>query len=439
MQKIEELKAQVVAESLAKKEQDVQLQNLKADAEKREELITAIDTSMQCQICMDTLHRPYSLSPCGHVLCLNCLQEWFRKAPPAADDSDMDPNEQDDPHYILTRSKSCPCCRAVVTRRPVPIFVVKAITTALAKYKSGPGAGSGRRSPSPDQEDPWRGLFRPSSGEEEEEEEEEDGDVDDIDISSDDEYGDVIGWGLHGGFQTRDIHIAHRLALSQQSYMLRYEGGDDSGSGSATGSASGSEDGIGIDDEDGAENGSLGSIDSDDEVDISAQDVYGVYVPAEWEPPSVTVAEEYVSRNEGVASSTLRLLRRGCTLDMIRLFGMAYTHSRGLVAHLWSLDELWPDELWSFPTNTVPRNHRVFLGWNVKLGEADYSGERYMRWVLTDLKENPTRWTWVERTNTAGESVRGAYDVTRLVRLQDVEDYDTTDTEVWLDANDSYH
>ncbi|KAF5383547.1 hypothetical protein D9615_003742 [Tricholomella constricta] len=428
--KLEELKAQLLAETLAKNEQEKQVQALKAKVEKKEELITTIDLSLQCQICMDLLYRPYALSPCGHILCMHCLQEWFRKAPPSADDSDMDPNEQDDPHYILTRTKSCPCCRAVVTRRPVPVFVVKAVVTALAKYKMGAGGTAGvpsRRSPSPDQEDPWRGLFE-SSGDEGDE----DGDEDEGDLGSSDEdevYEDAIEWamqGLHGGLHGE---LAHRLAINRRRYMLRYDDDDDS----VSASGSGSEEDVDEDeDEDDGEEG--------DSLDEDGSDVYeNVFVPAQWEPPRVTVdPEDYVFRNEGMASSTLRLLRRGCTLDMIRIFGMAYTHSRGLVAHLPSLDELWP-----FPDdatlNTVPRNHRVFLGWNVKLGEADYSGERYMRGVLTDLKENPARWTWSERTSVSAMPVRGAYDVKRLVRMEDVEDFDTTDTEVWLDANDPYH
>ncbi|KAF8074702.1 hypothetical protein FPV67DRAFT_593446 [Lyophyllum atratum] len=407
--KIEELKAQVNAGTLARKEQETQVQTLRAKVEKKEELITTIEHSLQCQICMDLLNRPYALSPCGHILCLHCLREWFRKAPPSADDSDI----EDDPHYILNRSKSCPCCRAVVIRRPVPVFVVKSVATAISNYKAGTGA-RGRRSPSPDGNDPWKGLF-PSSDDDEEA---------DLDSSGDDEvYEDALGWamqGLHAGLRGE---LGHQIAMNRR-YMLRYD--DDSASGS------GSDDDEVDDDED----------DEDDDVDGGSldgegSDTYeGIYVAAQWEPPRATVdPEDYVFRNEGVAASTLQILRRGCTIDMIRIFGIGYSHSRGLVAHLHSLEEIWPYPDNGLDGGTMPRNNRVFLGWNVQLDEADISGEAYMQDVLNDMKENPARWTWTQRAI----SRRPAFDVKRLMRVEDVEDYDTTDTEVWLDANDPYH
>ncbi|GLB43372.1 putative RING-type zinc-finger [Lyophyllum shimeji] len=419
--KIEELKAQVLAETLAKKEQEQQVLTLKAKVEKKEELITTIENSLQCQICMDLLHQPYALSPCGHILCLLCLQEWFRKAPPSANDSDIDDDERD--AYILTRSKSCPCCRAVVTRRPVPVFLVKAVATALFKYKAGTGEGHARRSPSPDGNDPWKGLF-PASDEEDE------GDSDSSE-EDDDEYEDALGWAMHG-LEAGLVRgaLAHRL-MTDRRYVLRYDEDDyssiDSG-GDDDGGVYRREDDDDDDDDEDDEEGPYSE--DEDGYDIDEN----VYVPAQWEPPSVTVdPEDYVFRNEGVAASTLRMLRRGCTLDMIRIFSITYSHNRGLVAHLHSLDEIWPYPDNGLPGGTMPRNNRVFLGWNIKLDPADHSGEAYMQEILSELKENPARWTWAERSN-----VRGAYDVKRLVRMEEVEDYDTTDTEVWLDAHDPY-
>lgn len=97
----------------------------------------------------------HSLSPCGHILCVICLQEWFRKAP-AVDDEMYDDS---DPDYLLRRRKTCPCCRTNVRHRPIPVFMIKAIVAAIAKVK-GPLTGTpiGRDQASNDS-DPWEGLF----------------------------------------------------------------------------------------------------------------------------------------------------------------------------------------------------------------------------------------------------------------------------------------
>lgn len=94
----------------------------------------------------------YSLSPCGHVLCLGCLQNWFRSAP--AGDDDM---SDDDPDAILYRKKTCPVCRTTVLSRPIPVFLIKSIAVALEKVR-GNETSSPRSSP-PLEGDPWAGIF----------------------------------------------------------------------------------------------------------------------------------------------------------------------------------------------------------------------------------------------------------------------------------------
>lgn len=162
-----------------------------------------------------------------------------------------------------------------------------------------------------------------------------------------------------------------------------------------------------------------------------SEEYENVYIPARWEPPSVVVDPEmYVFRNQVVEASILRILRRGCTVDMIRLFEITYSHDQGLVAHLPSL---YDDLSWLSHTDIgLIRSNRVFLGWNVYLDREDYTGELYMRCLLNDIRANPETWLWTESAYSPA-----AFDVKLLVRIEEVDDYDTTDTEDWL-ARDLY-
>ncbi|KAG6841452.1 hypothetical protein C0991_010877 [Blastosporella zonata] len=376
----------------------------KKQAKKQAKLITTIESSLQCQICMDIIHRPYALSPCGHILCLLCLQEWFRKAPSGAHDDHMNPNEfEDDRNFILNRSKSCPCCRAVITRRPIPIFLVKAIATAFSNHKAAAAAPiASERSPTPTDDDPWKGFFYASDDDAD--------DADDgFDEESDDEvYEDAIGWAMQG------------LQLGIRGELLRAFEED-------VESESGSEFEVGgVDLEDMDEDEPDGDADSANS--YGSDEDESVYVAARWEPPSVVVDPEMYAFNQGMAASILPMLRRGCTFEMIRLFEITYSHSRGLVANLPSLEEDFVDLI----QMVVARNNRIFLGWNVHLDGEDYTGEVYMHRVMREMRENPEQWMWTERTR-----YRGAFDVKLMVRIEDVEDYDTTDTEDWL-ASDPY-
>ncbi|KAG6907140.1 hypothetical protein DXG01_010359 [Tephrocybe rancida] len=329
------------------------------------------------------------------------------KAPPSAEDDDIDPDElADDPNYILTRSKSCPCCRAVVKRRPIPAFLVKSIAGALSKHKAAAEAGHSARvrSPSPTSDDPWKGLFYSSD----------DDAGDGFESSDEDEvYEDAIGWAMQG------LQMGFRGEMGHPLLRAFQEDID-----SESGSEFEVEEVLGVEEDDAdIDRDSVNSYGSEEE------EFETVYVPARWEPPSVVVDPEmYVFRNQGVAASILRMLRRGCTVDMIRLFEITYSHDRGLVAHLASLDEDFAE----LSHIVVARNNRVYLGWNVHPEGEDYTGELYMRRVLTDMTENPQQWLWTERAHFPG-----AYDVKLMVRVEDVEHYDTSDTEDWL-ADDSY-
>lgn len=370
---------------------------------------------------MDLLHRPHAcvlsrshsptpinisnrLSPCGHILCLNCLQEWFRKAPPSAEDNDIDPDDLEHPsYYILTRPKSCPCCRAVVKRRPVPVFLVKSVLTVLTNSRhpemNSPGGTSRRdRSPSPG-EDPWMGLFRLTDDEREGDGANDDAEESDSDLEL---RGDAVRWALD------DLRVGF---MNRGPFGFGYDSSSPSGSDFE-------------EEDDGDED------DEDDDPD--EDDMDGPYVPQRWEPPSVTIDPiDY----EGCFDyeeepGMLNLLRRGCTYEMIQTYRMEYTHAQGLVARLRSLDELHVDADDYYSDEEC---HSVFLGWNIKLDEADAGGKMYMQVVLNDMKENQRGWRFVERV--VGE---GVFDVRKLVKIEEVEEYDTTDTEVWLDASHHY-
>ncbi|KAI6044439.1 hypothetical protein EDC04DRAFT_2642615 [Pisolithus marmoratus] len=192
-----ELKQQEHTANQKLKDTESQVQKLQSKSKKAEEFMTTVENNVQCQICMELLLKPYALSPCGHVLCVTCLQEWFRKAPMGDDDMD----DIDSITYILHRRKTCPCCRTTVLHRPIPIFAVKSIATALAKAK---GASPTAASPNRDvasELDPWEGIFPPHGQEgcreadEEDEDDDNDEDYEEDDDRSSDWYEDVFSYG----------------------------------------------------------------------------------------------------------------------------------------------------------------------------------------------------------------------------------------------------
>ncbi|KAG7444456.1 uncharacterized protein BT62DRAFT_244773 [Guyanagaster necrorhizus] len=280
---------------------------LKTKSQQKDEILNAIETSLQCQICMELLFKPYALSPCGHILCLSCLQEWFRKAPPSAEDMEID-EDINDPEFIIHRQKSCPCCRAVIFDRPVPVFLVKSVTSMLIKAK-----GPGHTAASPlwrtdgtslaVSDDVWKGIFPDDAYEEEEEEE----------YDYDDE---VVRW-----------------------FTAPYDDSDEYES-------------YGSDEDE-----SMGEL--EDDTDNTP------YVPAIWEPPTVY----YRARTRHSLEFT-HMMRRGCTREMIHTYGMTYTHEEGLVAHVYTLDP--DAEVIPYRADDTQNIIRIFLGWNVVLEPRDH-------------------------------------------------------------------
>jgi len=136
------------------KEQLSQMDALKTKSKVSDELASNIEGSLQCQICIDTLTKPFALYPCGHVLCQGCLQDWFRNAPVPPDEMEMD-----EPLPLIFRKKTCPFCRTVIRSRPIPLFVLKNLLSILATARPKNATDLSRPSSPPDLEDPWAEIF----------------------------------------------------------------------------------------------------------------------------------------------------------------------------------------------------------------------------------------------------------------------------------------
>lgn len=187
-------------------------------------------------------------------------------------------DDADNPDYLLHRHKTCPCCRTHVRHRPIPVFVIKSIATALCKVK---GTTPTPPSPTTVDSDPWVGLFPPYSEDDDYEESVED-------EESDEEHDDES--------ESQDEN----------------------------------------EDEDEYDNDDRSS-DWYDEVfsygtDSDEEPYEGDYVYPRWEPPTVVVDEsDYLL--DDLDESDLNVLRRGATLRMLQEFDMRYSRDDGLIAH----------------------------------------------------------------------------------------------------------
>ncbi|KAL4072213.1 hypothetical protein V8B97DRAFT_1866846 [Scleroderma yunnanense] len=115
-------------------------------------LLTQVQQAITCQICLELMHKPFALSPCGHLACYDCLVQWF-KAPPA-DNRPAGP--------VIMRQKTCPHCRGVVRERPIEVWGVKGIVQSVAKSNLVPSHLSAPTNPPEPQNantDPWSGIF----------------------------------------------------------------------------------------------------------------------------------------------------------------------------------------------------------------------------------------------------------------------------------------
>ena len=134
----------------------------------------------------------------------------------------------------------------------------------------------------------------------------------------------------------------------------------------------------------------------------------GEYVSPQWEPPSVDI-DPTDFELEDLENDDLNVLRRGATIEMLDLYQMTYTHTDGLVAYV-------DDE-------------QLYLGWNIRLSVDDETGEEFMDYLFKDMLDHPERWDITE----GGEGGRVCR---RLVPEDEVENYQTTDSEAWIGNDD---
>lgn len=356
------------------------------------------------------------LAPCGHVLCLSCLQEWFKTSPGVDDDDD---DEDDDvPSHVLYRKKTCPCCRTVVKHRPCPAFMVKDIistfsqasgTSSLALTSEVAGDSA--------EDDPWKGIFLSSDDERTLE--------DDL---SDDDDDDVYGIGALSWLTNEGLHSSN---LPFPRFVRGYDSDSD-------------ESGLFSDERDLDDDAD--EDDDDDAVSVSeSEHAFGLglpfeYVEPRWEPPSVDIApDEY--RLDPSDRSSWSLLRRGCSWEMIQNFNIRYTHRQGIVVTLRSIDQLYVSDDSDDDSDDEQRArmrdslHHVYLGWNIVLDDDDEDGETYMHKMLVDIRTHPEAWKLSPRYDD-----QGSMDVKRLVPVRigagGVEEYFSSDSEAWLESED---
>ncbi|KAJ7881196.1 hypothetical protein B0H13DRAFT_1630113 [Mycena leptocephala] len=369
---IEELRAQMASETQARDAQEKLFAAASSKSRKNEELLQTIESALQCQICIELVSKPNVLAPCGHVFCLECLQQWFRSAPGTDSDDEMDLEDRE--QYTLHRQKSCPCCRARVLRRPTPVFVVKNVVTALRNAATLPVAAAQGE----EDADPWKGLFLPDY------ETSEDGDVDVYDSSEDD------GAEFFDHYSDQDLDDLDDA-----------ESEDD-----GTGSESDDEEEVVAEEE-------------EEEEDEETSDTDATYTFARWEPP------RHVVESEVVSNSKWKMQRRGCTPQLIMLFNMRYTHEDGLIAHISSFDATEYD--------VTPGYNRLFLGWNIDLESSDVEGEAekmYIARQLRDIRRHPERWTLSDRYGLGIDARRLA------PVEEDAEIYDTSDSEAYSNGEE---
>jgi hypothetical protein len=132
------------------------------------------------------MHKPYALAPCGHTTCYDCLVRWFtapQNLQQQLNANAADPNQYTVEHILnsaparngafIRRRKNCPVCRAVVGDRPIEMWGIKSMVSALVRSKlvdlpalaaepdpPPPAAGGAAANNNRDNNDPWRNLFR---------------------------------------------------------------------------------------------------------------------------------------------------------------------------------------------------------------------------------------------------------------------------------------
>ncbi|KAG5636877.1 hypothetical protein H0H81_006538 [Sphagnurus paluster] len=120
--------------------------------------------ALTCQICLDLLHKPFALAPCGHVVCHGCLVQWFTAPDPTHPLQEALPGAPG-AHSHVRKKKKCPICRTQITERPVEVYGVKSmvagiVRSGLVELPAPPPDPSSSDGPEGSAPDPWQNIFR---------------------------------------------------------------------------------------------------------------------------------------------------------------------------------------------------------------------------------------------------------------------------------------
>ncbi|KAG8823296.1 hypothetical protein FRC17_009357 [Serendipita sp. 399] len=243
----------------------------------------------QCQICLDILKQPWTLSPCGHVACLSCLYGWFTT-----------PGPDEDPEYPVDarrQPKTCPQCRTRIRIAPSPSFVLKNMIEELQM------AGLLERPVSafnsvPSGENPWSNVFAEACA---------------CEYVSDGSEGYSHD---EGGDEEEDAGHLHE---GEESDVLSIDSPSET---------SESEGGNGI---------YRGGINQLMERSMDTRNSYsGSWVVPRWEPPRFELGNFQLNETTlDLPLDEIRcLISRGATIEMVHMFHMNYSTEHGITAYM---------------------------------------------------------------------------------------------------------
>ncbi|GHJ87356.1 hypothetical protein NliqN6_3758 [Naganishia liquefaciens] len=84
-----------------------------------------------CNICFELFRDPHAVVPCGHTACAPCLLQWFGsinsllRPPQQIEDGEI-------AEYLRKHTKCCFTCRAAVTYKPIPSYILQDTVQALS-------------------------------------------------------------------------------------------------------------------------------------------------------------------------------------------------------------------------------------------------------------------------------------------------------------------
>ncbi|PVG00746.1 hypothetical protein CPB86DRAFT_700609, partial [Serendipita vermifera] len=277
------------------------------------------------------------------VGCLHCLVSWFSMA-----------HARDDTPDLVSRPKTCPQCRVVVTNRPTPSFTLRNLIEELQSV------GVIERHPESSTEsnnDPWAGIFAdiPSIQQPEQH----------VGPQVEELYQLEEYVGVHDPDANDDVLSIDSPSESSE-YRLEFE----------------------------ARREHLDQV-MDWEIEVRNENTRGWTSP-QWEPPrfssgTVEVTGDDVARLDRTRMEITSLLNRGATKEMIARYRLSYGHGYGIIMEKGSL--------------------YIQLGWNISRNAGDLEGRIYVGHVLYEMRNHPERYAFSEPDRL------GIRDVLRLVPI----------------------